>query len=108
MTRLKERINNELSAFIADLRTKDADTIINSAYEVVIKQDITQFISNLDVIRDLAPIMPEFESLLKADGDLLHRLYNRWCDKDNYTEYSDIRFLLTDMAFLLHSEKRGE
>lgn len=76
MDNLKEKLTKELDTYIDSLRTKSADTILNNAYELVVKQEIYDHI-----IFD-NNYTKEEEKVLLCRKNLLDDLYNDWLNTD--------------------------
>lgn|SRR5574344_2051378 len=73
---LKQKINQELYKFKEDLLQKKSKEVIESAYELVCKQEITDYLSY-----DKYYTRPELEALLNSKN-ILSQAFNEWLDDD--------------------------
>ena len=73
--KLKEKVEKEFNNFKNKLRLKSKEEIINSAYEIVSKEEIKNTLEYME----LHP--KEKEALLK-DNDLLNEFYHDWLNTD--------------------------
>ncbi len=73
-TLLYEKVQEEYDDFIAEIKGKSADEIIESAYQVVIKDEITVF------CREYSPKLTDrqFEALLSSKN-ALYEIFEQWC-----------------------------
>ena len=91
--RLKEKINNENTAFIEEMRKQQPDDIIRSAYKIVIKETIRMYIDNYTP--DLSKM--QYEALLSAK-DTLDEVYNEWVRSDDMKDMSDVEYAMISAA----------
>ena len=92
-TALYEKIKSEHSQFISELKTKSANDIILSAYEIVTKNEILMYCENENP--DLTD--EQFKFLLSRPA-LLDELYERWCGNGELKCYDDVGILLKDFG----------
>ncbi|MBP3854325.1 MAG: DUF3848 domain-containing protein [Ruminiclostridium sp.] len=88
-TALYEKIKSKHSQFIADLKTKPANDIILSAYEIVIKNEIMMYCENENP--DLT--YKQFKILLSRNA-LLDEVFECWCNNGELTTHDDIGITL--------------
>ena len=90
---LYEKVNGEYKAFITDMQKQDTATAIESAYEIVWKDNITQFLENEN------PDLTEAQcNALLSSQNTLDEIYERFLKMDGITSYEDINFVLKDTA----------
>lgn len=82
---LYDKIKSEHSQFITDLKTKPANDIILSAYEIVTKNEIMMYCENENP--DLTD--EQFKFLLSRPA-LLDEVFEHWCGNGELTAYDDI------------------
>lgn len=87
--KLYEKIKFEHSRFISELKTKPANDIILSAYEIVTKNDILMFCENEDP--DLTD--EQFRFLLSRPA-LLDEVFEQWCNNGELTSYDDVGIVI--------------
>ncbi len=90
---LYDKIKSEHQQFITELKTKPANDIILSAYEIVTKNEIMLYCENEDP--DLTD--EQFRFLLSRLA-LLDELYEYWCSNGELTSYDDIGIALKEIA----------
>ena len=90
---LCEKIKKEHDAFIKAMQIQDPDYIIKAAYEIVWKQNITEFIEN----ESLHLTKEQYTALLSVQNTL-HELYCEWLSSGELSSYSDIEILMEDTA----------
>ena len=86
---LYDKIKSEHSQFITDLKTKPANDIILSAYEIVTKNEIMMYCENENP--DLTD--EQFKYLLSRPA-LLDELSEHWCCNGEFTSYDDVGLIL--------------
>ena len=84
-TALYEKVQTEYDDFIAEMKDKSADEIIESAYQIVIKGEITVF------CRDCSPKLTDrqFEALLSS-RNALYEIFEQWCKNGELHGVADI------------------
>ena len=90
---LCDKVNAEYSEFIEDMQKRSAGYIIEAAYEIVWKDNITQFIEN-------EPFMlykKQYAALLSAKNTLAE-IYDEWLSNGDLHTYDDIAITLEDTA----------
>lgn len=92
---LYERASAEYRAYLDDLLTKDPQTIIDNAYQVVMKADI------LLLLEDHNMELPEIDVLLMLESPL-DTIYQEWLDAD--TSHMDM--LRDTMDSFIEDEKK--
>ena len=74
---LYERMSHENEAYLADLRTKPADEIINSAYQIACRENI------LYLFEEETPLNVRQLQVLMEMSSPLRELYEDWCGRDS-------------------------
>ena len=102
---LAEKVQAEYDDFIAEIKTKSADEIIESVYQIVTKDEITTF------CRECEPKLEEkqFKALLSS-RNTLHEIFEQWCKLEELHGLEDIVVAIEETAdrilgALQHSEK---
>ena len=90
---LYEKVQAEYDDFIAEMKGKPADEIIESAYQIVIKDEITVF------CRDCSPKLTDgqFEALLSSKN-ALYDIFEHWCKKGELHGLADIGIAIEEAA----------
>ena len=90
---LCEKISREHDAFVDEMKKQSPKYIIKVAYEIVCKQNITDFIENerLYLSRD------QYNALFSVPN-ALDELYVEWFTNGELSTYGDIEILLEDTA----------
>ena len=90
---LCEKISREHDEFVDEMKKQPTEYIIKAAYEIVWKQNITDFIENerLYLSRD------QYNALLSVPN-ALDELYVEWFTSGELSTYGDIDILLEDTA----------
>ena len=93
MTALYEKVQTEYDDFIAEMKDKSADEIIESAYQIVIKGEITVF------CRDCSPKLTDgqFEALLSSKN-ALYEIFEQWCKNGELHGLADIGIAIEEAA----------
>ena len=99
---LYEKVKKEHDAFVEDMKKQDPDYIIKAAYEIVWKQNITEFIEN-----ESPCLSKEQYTALLSVQNTLHELYCEWLSNGELHTYGDIEILLkkTAKTILIAMEK---
>jgi len=90
---LYEKVQAEHDDFIAEMKCKPADEIIESAYQIVIKDEITVF------CRDCFPKLTDkqFEALLSS-RNALYEIFEQWCKNGELHGLADIGIAIEEAA----------
>ena len=90
---LYEKVQAEYDDFIAEMKGKSADEIIESAYQIVIKDEITVF------CRDCSPKLTDrqFEALLSSKN-ALYEIFEQWCKNGELHGLADIGIAIEEAA----------
>ena len=90
---LYEKVQAEHDDFIAEMKGKSADEIIESAYQIVIKGEITTF------CRDCSPKLTDrqFEALLSSKN-ALYEIFEQWCKNGELHGLADIDIAIEEAA----------
>ena len=90
---LYEKVQAEHDDFIAEMKCKPAEEIIESAYQIVIKDDITTF------CRDCSPKLNDrqFEALLSSKN-ALYEIFEQWCKNGELHGLTDIGIAIEEAA----------
>lgn len=79
MQEIIEKLNKEFKDYIEDIRRKDdIEIAINSAYEIVVKQEILDLFECGEIWRD-----EEQRKSMLQEPNLLEYLYQEWLDCDS-------------------------
>ena len=92
-TALYEKVQAEYDDFIAEMKCQSADKIIESAYQIVIKDEITVF------CRDCSPKLNDrqFEALLSSKN-ALYEIFEQWCKNGELHGLADIGIAIEEAA----------
>ncbi len=71
----ERKLDTEFDNYCNLLRTKTADEIIDSAYELVVKQEIKDYLKNMD-------LFPKEVRILLGQDDILNEFYHDWLNVD--------------------------
>ena len=90
---LYEKVQAEYDYFIIEIKSKSADEIIESAYQIVIKDEITVF------CRDCSPKLTDrqFEALLSSKN-ALYEIFEQWCKNGELHGLADIDIAIEEAA----------
>ncbi len=93
LNNLCDKVTAEYVKFIEDMKKQSAEYIIDSAYEIVWKDNITQFIETE------SPMLSkkQYVALLSANNTL-GEIYDEWLSNGELHTYDDIAVLLEDTA----------
>lgn len=90
---LYQKVMAEHVEFIADMQNRDTETVIESAYEIVWKGNIAQYLENEN------PDLTETQcNALLSSKNTLDEIYARFLKMDGMSNYEDIDFVLNDTA----------
>ena len=97
---LSDKVMGEYEAFIADIKTKSPDEIVSAAYEIVQKDNITDFFSfnSSELSRE------DIDILLESD-DILDKTYQKYFDLTQQHGLIEINTAVEETAYELKSDK---
>ena len=90
---LSQKVNEEYNQFIADMKKEPADVIIESAYEIVSKDNINMYCQEYNI--NLSE--KQFSALLSSKNTL-DEVYREWCDNGEWHGIDDIGLALEETA----------
>ena len=90
---LYEKVQAEHDDFIAEMKCKPAEEIIESAYQIVIKDEITVF------CRDCSPKLTDrqFDALLSSKN-AIYDIFEQWCKNGELHGLADIGIAIEEAA----------
>ena len=90
---LKKRVNAELEAYIAEIKSRPFDEIIEAAYRVTVCKQIGEYITNEE------PGLTEAQlSALLSMDNVLDEIYLEWVKNDSAESYDDVLMVMQDRA----------
>ena len=90
---LSQKVNDEYGKFIADMKKEPVDVIIESAYEIVSKDNIAMYCQECNV--ELSE--KQFAALMSSQNTL-DEVYREWCDNGEWHGIDDIGLALEETA----------
>lgn len=90
---LSQKVNEEYSKFIAEMKKEPAEIIIESAYEIVSKENIVMYCEEYPL--NLSD--KEFGALMTSKNTL-DEVYREWCDNGEWHGIDDIGLALEETA----------
>lgn len=90
---LSQKLNEEYGKFIADMKKEPVDVIIESAYEIVSKDNINMYCQECNV--ELSE--KQFAALMSSKNTL-DEVYREWCDNGEWHGIDDIGLALEETA----------
>ena len=90
---LSQKVNDEYDKFISYMRSEPVSVVIESAYEIVWKDNIAQYLENVNL--NLSE--KQFSALLSSKNTL-NDVYDVWCKNNDFNSYDDIGFALEETA----------
>lgn len=90
---LSQKLNEEYGKFIADMKKEPVDVIIESAYEIVSKDNIATYCQECNV--ELSE--KQFTALMSSKNTL-DEVYREWCDNGEWHGIDDIGLALEETA----------
>lgn len=90
---LSQKVNDEYGKFIADMKKELVDVIIESAYEIVSKDNIATYCQECNV--ELSE--KQFAALMSSKNTL-DEVYREWCDNGEWHGIDDIGLALEETA----------
>lgn len=105
---LYDKVRAEYDKFISDMRREPVDVVIESAYEIVWKDNITQYLEN-----ENPDISQKQYAALMTSKNTLDEIYEEWCSNGELHSYDDIGTVLECTAnaisySLEHNQKEQE
>ena len=90
---LYKKIHSEYNKFIAEMKKEPAEIIIESAYEIVSKENILMYCEEYD----LKLSEKQFAALMSSKNTL-DEVYREWCDNGEWHGIDDIGLALEETA----------
>ena len=90
---LSQKVNDEYGKFIADMKKESAEVIIESAYEIVSKDNIAMYCQEYNI--ELSE--KQFAALMSSQNTL-DEVYREWCDNGEWHGIDDIGLALEETA----------
>lgn len=90
---LYKKVQSEYNKFIAEMKKEPADVIIESAYEIVSKENILMYCEEYD----LKLSEKQFAALMSSKNTL-DEVYRKWCDNGEWHGIDDIGLALEETA----------
>lgn len=100
LSALADKVSGEYEQYISDLKKKDPDVIIRSAYEIYNKDYIADFCNTNDLYIDLEDI----QVLLETDN-VLDEIYQEWDSMTQLNGVAEIDTAIEDTAYRLKSAR---
>lgn len=105
---LYDKVKAEYDKFISDMRKEPVDVVIESAYEIVWKDNITQYLEN-----ENPDISQKQYAALMTSKNTLDEIYEEWCSNGELHSYDDIGTVLEYTANAIsysieHNQKEQE
>lgn len=96
--RLSDKVQQELSSFREEMLGKPPQEIFDAAYQIAIKNDIAECISNTNY-------SPQAAKALLKSPNLLQEIYDEWLETD-YSHMEDLSQTVTDFKdYMVKTEK---
>ena len=100
--KLVDKVAAEHTAFIEDMKNRPPEQIIGSAYEIVIKEQIKMFMT------EVPQIIPEEKTdALMASANALNAIYEQWRSDNDFAD-TDIEVIIENTADKLIAAKERE
>lgn len=96
------RINDENNRFLEDMKKRPPEEIIKSAYEIVIKEQIAMFVSEVPQIIDENKV-----DALLSSKNTLDEIYKEWIENDSFAD-TDIEVIVDNTADKIIAAKERE
>ena len=90
---LHDKVKSEYDSFIEDMKKKPVETVIESAYEIVCKENIVMYCD--EYVPELSE--KQFEALMSS-GNTLDEVYIQWRDKGDLEDFRDIGISIVETA----------
>ena len=92
-SKLYEKMQGEYDSFIADIKKKSPDEIVDSAYQIVTKKDI------LDYLAGQSPSLSEKQyAALLSSTNTLDEIYETWCTNSEFHALYEIGLAMEETA----------
>lgn len=102
---LYNKVKAEYDKFISDMQKEPVGVVIESAYEIVWKDNITQYLEN-----NTPDLSVNQYSALMTSKNTLDEIYGEWCSNGELHSYDDIGIAIEDtaknMEYSLEREQR--
>lgn len=96
--RLTAKVQQELSTYREEMLNKPPQDIYDAAYQITIKSDIAECISNTNY-------SPQAAKALLKSPNLLQEIYDEWLETD-YSHMEDLSQTITDFKdYMVKTEK---
>ncbi len=100
--KLVDKVSSEHTAFIDDMKKRPPEQIIGSAYEIVIKEQIKMFMT------EVPQVIPEEKTdALVTSGNALNAIYEEWLSDDVLAD-TDIEVIIENTADKLIAARERE
>lgn len=100
--KLVDKVVGEHNAFIEDMKNRPPEQIIGSAYEIVIKEQIKMYMT------EVSQFIPEEKTdALMASDNVLNAIYEEWRSDDDFAD-TDIEVIIENTADKLIAAKERE
>lgn len=93
MDKLCDKVNSEYKEFISDMNKEPVGVVIESAYEIVWKDNINLFIEN-----EYPSLSAKQLQALLSSRNTLDEIYEQWLNNGDLNTYSDIQTALEETA----------
>lgn len=90
---LYDKVKSEYDKFISDMRKEPVGVVIESAYEIVWKDNITQYLEN-----EIVDLSEKQFSALMTSKNTLDEIYEEWCSNGLLHSYDDVEIAIEDTA----------
>lgn len=99
--KLKEKVEREFNNFRNKLKIKSKEEIINSAYEIVSKEEIKNILEFID-------LHPKEKQALIKDNDLLNEFYHDWLDADSQFGEIMVDSMIETVGFITRHQIKNQ
>ncbi len=100
--KLVDKIVSEHTAFIEDMKQRPPESIIGAAYEIVIKEQIKMFMT------EVPQCLPESKTdALMSSSNALNAIYEQWRSDDDFSD-TDIEVIIENTADKLIAARERE
>lgn len=90
---LYDKVKSEYDKFISDMKKEPVGVVIESAYEIVWKDNITQYLEN-----EIIDLSQKQFSALMTSKNTLDEIYEEWCSDGLLHSYDDVGIAIEDTA----------
>lgn len=102
---LYDKVKAEYDKFVSDMQKEPVGVVIESAYEIVWKDNITQYLEN-----EIPDLSEKQFSALMTSKNTLDEIYGEWCSNGELHSYDDVGIAIEDtaknMEYSLEREQR--